>query len=523
MTADDRPPNALQTLREAFLSWRTAAVTLQSFPSGLPLGLVLIAVPAWLKVEGVDIKTIGFITAAQAPWAFKFLWSPLMDRYAPPFLGRKRGWAVVAQIALLGTTTALSILAAEPDRIWLIGLFTLLIAFASASQDIAIDAYAVDVLHEDEQGVAAGARSAVARFALFLSGRVVITAAKWISWTALFAAQALVYLPAIVLMYFSPEPEDLPPAPRSLRAAVWDPFVSFLRQHRAVEIAVFLTLYKFGDNLASSLVSPFLIDTGFDLADVGIAAGTIGLVATIGGSIIGGSITTAFGLGHALWLFGFLQAFSNIGYVFIAQAGPDRPLMYAAMAVEAATSGMGTGAFSVLLLRLTRKEFSATQYALLSSIFAIGRTIAGPIAGVLVDAMGWHGFFILTIFAAAPGLLMLQRFVPLGVRDPEFHDEVRSAAAPLTRAGLLGHALAGSLAGIGLGALFTASLEAVRALRTSGASSFDLVTPLATLLHPEGAAAWVTVTAIVLFGLVCGLASAALPAARRGVRSHRAS
>jgi MFS transporter, PAT family, beta-lactamase induction signal transducer AmpG len=513
----DRKSTA-QTLRQAFLSWRTAAVTLQAFPSSLPLGLVLIAVPAWLAVEGIDIKTIGFVTLAQVPWTFKFVWSPLMDRYAPPFLGRKRGWAVIAQVALLGTTVSLAFLSREPERVWLIGFVTLLIAFASASQDIAIDAYAVEVLREDEQGVAAGARSALGRLALFLSGRVVITAAKWISWAGLFAFQGLIYIPAMILMYFSPEPADLPRTPATLRSAAWDPFVSFLRQERAVEIAVFLTLYKFGDNLASSLVSPFLIQTGFDLTDVGIAAGTIGLVATVLGSIAGGTITTAIGLGHALWLFGFLQAFSNLGYVLIAQAGPDRPLMYAAMAIEAGTSGMGTGAFSVLLLRLTRKEFSATQYALLSSIFALGRTVAGPIAGLLVDAMGWSSFFILTIFAAAPGLIMLQSFVPLGVREPHFYVDAKRTGAPLSPAGLLFRAAVGTVAGTAIAALASASLGAVRALHQTPSSGFDLVTPLASLLMPLTAGDWVTVGAVLLSGIVCGFASAALPAARRGIR-----
>jgi len=516
----DRPGTA-HDLRQAFLSWRTAAVTLQSFPSGLPLGLVLITVPAWLAVQGTDIRTIGFITLAQAPWSFKFFWSPIMDRYAPPFLGRKRGWAVLAQAALLITTGALAYLAQEPQRVWLIGFVTLLIAFASASQDIAIDAYAVEVLHENEQGVAAGARSAVARFALFLAGRVVITAGKWISWTALFAAQALVYLPAMVLMYFSPEPENLPSRPRSLRAAVWEPFVSFLRQQRAVEIAVFLTLYKFGDNLASSLVSPFLVQTGFDLADVGIAAGTIGLVATIIGNIAGGAITTSFGLGHALWLFGFLQAFSNIGYVLIAQAGADRPLMYAAMAIETGTSGMGTGAFSVLLLRLTHKEFSATHYALLSSIFALGRTVAGPIAGIMVDAIGWKPFFIFTIFAAVPGLVMLQSFVPIGTRDPDLRIENRPEGIPLTFRRLLARAVTGTLLGMAIAGILSASLNALRNLHLDPANGFDILTPLVALVQPATLSDWITTAAVLLFGGVFGLSAAAFAAARHGIKSTR--
>ena len=504
-----------QSLAASFASWRTAAVTLQSFPSGLPLGLVLVAIPAWLAIEGVDIRTIGFVTLAQAPWTFKFVWSPLMDRYAPPFLGRKRGWALVAQAVLAIAMIALAVVALHPQRIWPIALATIAIAFAGASQDIAVDAYAVEVLHREEQGAAAGARSAVARFAFFLSGRVIITAARWVSWPVLFAVQSVVYLPAMVLMVFSPEPEEAPAPPQSLREAIWDPFVGFLRQHRAVEIAIFLVLYKFGDNLASALVSPFLIQVGFNQVDVGVASGTIGLVATIAGAVIGGAITTGIGLGHALWVFGFLQAFSNIGYVLIAQTGVDRPLMYGAMAIEALTSGMGTAAFGVLLLRLTQKEFSATQYALLSSIFALGRTLAGPIAGVLTDALGWRNFFLLTIVAAAPGLAMLQRFAPLGVRDPEFVVEPRRAGPPLTRAALVRRALAGGVLGTIIAALISALLSALHTLRATAV--FDLATPLRTIVTPAGVSDWIASCAVLLFGLVCALGAAALAAAQHGV------
>jgi PAT family beta-lactamase induction signal transducer AmpG len=510
-------PSTLESLGRSFTSWRTAAVTLQSFPSGLPLGLVLVAVPAWLALEGIDIRTIGFVTLAQAPWTFKFLWSPFLDRFAPPFLGRKRGWAVVAQAGILVTTLALAALALEPERVWLIAGVTFLIAFASATQDIAIDAYAVEVLHREEQGVAAGARSAVARFAFFLSGRVVITAAKYVSWPVLFAVQSLVYLPAAILMYFSPEPEEAPAPPSSLRSAVWDPLVDFLRQHRALEITIFLVLYKFGDNLASALVSPFLIQVGYDQIDVGVASGTIGLVGTIVGSILGGTITSAIGLGHSLWLFGLLQAFSNIGYVLIAQAGVNRLLMYGAIAVETGTSGMGTGAFSVLLLRLTQKKFSATQYALLSSIFALGRTVAGPLAGVLVDAIGWRVFFILTIFAAAPGLIMLQRFVPFGEKEPTLGTAARRVGGPVARRALLARALGGTALGVAVALVFQGMLDFLRSSRGGAAS---VVSPWAPLF-PASPGDWISLLATLLFGLVCGLMWAAMAAARRGVKNSR--
>ncbi len=488
---------------------------LQQFPSGLPLGLVLIAIPAWLKLEGFDIKTIGFMTLAQAPWTFKFLWSPLMDRYAPPFLGRKRGWALLAQGALLLTTLGLAIAAGNPRQVWVIGVAALLIAFASASQDIAIDAYAVEVLRPEEQGVAAGARNAVSRFALTLSGRIAITLATWVSWPVLFAAQAFLYLPAGVLTLFSPEPEVVPAPPKSLREAVWEPFVGFLRQHRALEIAAFLVFYKFGDNLASALVSPFLLEIGYDKWDVGIIFFWIGFSGTVLGSIAGGAITSGLGLGHALWLFGLLQAFSNIGYILVAQVGVNRPLMWSAMFVEAATTGMGTGAFGVLLLRLTQKRFSATQYALMSSIFALGRTVAGPIAGVLIDTLGFRTFFILTIFAAAPGFVMLQRFVPLGTREPSITQETRAVPSPLGRGGLIGRAFAGGALGLVFAALCGAALDALRTIKSTPGAGFTLAPYLGRLVQPESAGDWISILAIALSGATCALAGAAYAAARR--------
>lgn len=524
MSAPKSPPSrssTLHSLTQSFHSWRTACVTLQSFPSGLPLGLVLVSVPAWMKLQGFDNTTIGWVSAAQIPYAFKFLWSPIMDRFAPPFLGRKRGWAVVAQCGLFLATLWLALIAAHPARPWVIFAAVFAVAFTSASQDIAIDAYAVEVLHPEEQGIAAGARSAVSRTALTLSGRLAITAAKWAAWPALFAAQAFLYVPAAILMLFSPEPETVPSPPRSLREAVWEPFVGFLRQHRAVEIATFLVLYKFGDNLASALVSPFLLEMGFDKVDVGIVFFWIGFVGTIIGSIAGGALTSGLGLGHALWLFGFLQAFSNVGYILIAQVGVNRPLMWGAMLVESATTGMGTGAFSVLLLRLTQKKFSATQYALLSSIFALGRTASGPLAGVLSDALGWSTFFTLTIFAAIPGLVMLQRFVPFGSREPSLIVEGARAGRALTRRELTARAVLGALAGTIFAALYSATMDALRAMRsrtgTGPGPGFDPLPHLGKLLSPDSIGDWTTLLAIVVFGALCGLATAAMAAARHGV------
>ena len=251
-----------EAIVRAMSSWRTASVSLLSFSSGLPLGLVWIAIPDWMRDAGVDIEIVGLITLAHAPWTFKILWSPLMDRYAPPWLGRRRGWIVISQVALFVLTLALAGLGDQPNLPWIVIAFALAIAFASASQDIVIDAYAVDVLRKDEQAIAVGARTAVYRAAMYVAGALAITATSWISWPAVCVTLALIYLPMLVVTWRSPEPEVAVPSPATLRQAVWEPFLGFLTRHRALEILAFVFFYKFADNLAQSLQRPFLVDMG---------------------------------------------------------------------------------------------------------------------------------------------------------------------------------------------------------------------------------------------------------------------
>ncbi len=405
-----------------------ASVALLSFSSGLPLGLVWLAIPAWMARVGVDIKVIGLFTLAQAPWSFKLLWSPSMDRFPPPFLGRKRGWILLAQITLLLLALALAGVSRHPEAVWVIGAVALAIAFASATQDVAVDAYAVEVLRRDEQGAATGARTAFYRGGMLVAGGVSITLAAETSWVFVNVLLGLLYLPMMVVTWFAPEPAALPPPPHTLREAVVGPFLGLLGQPRALEILAFVVLYKLSDNLTQALIRPFLVQTGFGDFDVGIATATIGEVAAIVGAVAGGLLTDRIGMGRALWIFGLLQMLSNLGYAAVAQVGVNRPLMYSAQAFELGTSGLGMGAFGVLLLRLTEKRFSATQYALLSSLFTLPRILAGPLAGVLADALGWRNFFVLTVAFGFPGLVLLARFVPWGVRDLDF--EARSGLTP---------------------------------------------------------------------------------------------
>jgi PAT family beta-lactamase induction signal transducer AmpG len=507
---------AVASLMLAMRSKRTLAVVLQSFASGLPLGLVWVAIPDWMRDIGVDIRVVGLITLAQAPWTFKVLWAPLMDRYVPPFWGRRRGWMAVTQIALLVLGLLLAGVGERPDAIWVVAALAMAIALAAASQDIAIDAYAVEVLRKDEQGAAAGARTAIYRGAYTLAGSVAISLAARLGWPAVNVMLALVFVPMLVITWKSPEPDVQPPPPRTLREAVWQPFLSFLTRPQALEILAFVVLYKLSDQLTQSLTRPFLIDMGYNADQRGIAVGLITLTTTIVGAVFGGWVTTLAGLGHSLWIFGFLQLFSNIGYYILSiLGGPVGWVLYAAAGFEFLTSGMGTGAFSVLLLRLTEKRFSATQYALFSSLFALPRVVAGPITGFAVSAMGWPTFYLSTLAVSIPGLVMLHRFVPIGVREPEFELDSRPVAAPVS--GLAGPGIAAAAGLTVVAGLLVAVLDAMQAMRATPPAAFDVGAAMWRLLRPADLGAWVQIAGILTFAIVGGLFIAATRAKRTRV------
>ena len=526
--------STVASLRAAFGSWRVGAVVLQSFSSGLPLGLVWIALPAWLKYRGVDIRTIGLFTLAQAPWTFKFLWAPLMDRYRLPFLGRKRSWMLFFQVLLAAGILLLARQSADPS-VPAVAAIAIFIAFCSASQDIAIDGYAVEVLEKDELGVAVGGRVAFYRIAMLVAGAVAITVGQRVGWSTVFVLLALLFVPLAAVVVASPEPPLQIRPPQTLRAAVFDPFVSLFRKPRAPEIIAFILLYKLGDNMATALIRPFLIEKCFSPADVGLATATIGLFCTIGGTIFGAALTRRIGIGRALWVFGVLQALACVGYLAVdrvtAAAGTCaspaaggqplsiRILMYGATAIETGCQGMATGALDVFLIRLTQKRFSATQYALFASIFALGRTLAGAPAGILVDALGWTPFFLATILASIPGLAMLWRFVPPHVREPDFEIEGVHPKGPISRGALVGSAAGVALAAAAAAAVLSALLDALKAMRGAHPVPFDLETPLLRLLSPSTPAGWLGLAGPVVVGLLCGLAAAGLLAARRGVRT----
>jgi PAT family beta-lactamase induction signal transducer AmpG len=332
---------------------------------------------------------------------------------------------------------------------------------------------------------------------------------------------AACWIPLMIVTWKSPEPEVVPDPPQTLRQAVWEPFLGFLAQHRALEILAFVILYKLSDNLTQALTRPFLVQVGFDAKDVGVVTGTIALVATLIGTFLGGLLTNSLGLGRALWVFGFLQIFSNLGYALVAQVGPNKPVMYGAVAFELASTGLGSGAFGVLLLRLTQKRFSATQFALLSSLFSISRVLAGPPAGLLADAIGWRDFFILTLFTGIPGMVMLARFVPWSVRDPEFHVAAPSPGQPLPGRAVFARAAVAALLAWVVGLATMATLWGIRSYRAQ--HGFHFLQQVGQVLQPQTLGAWMTLIGILVMGLTVALMTAATLVARRGLAASAPS
>lgn len=377
------------------------------FASGLPLALTASTLQAWLTVTGVDLETIGVLTLVGLPYTVKFLWAPVMDRFVPPWLGRRRGWMALTQAGLLVGISTMAFL--SPERVpWLLGAAALVVASLSASQDIVFDAYRTDVLRPQERGLGAGISVMGYRIGMLVSGALALILADQIGWRGTYLLMAGCMAFAIGTTFFSPEP-DLPVIPpRILSEAVSEPLLEFFSRPAALWFLLLIALYKIGDAFAGSLATAFLIrGMDFTPTDVGVVNKGIGLVATILGAMAGGSLMARLGLFPSLMAFGLLQALSNLGFMLLAWTGKSYPVMVGAVAFENLSGGMGTAAFVALLMALCNHRFTATQYALLSAIGAVGRVIVGPPSGFLVEEFGWAIFFFITFLAAAPGLWLL--------------------------------------------------------------------------------------------------------------------
>ncbi|AOV97573.1 muropeptide transporter AmpG [Edwardsiella hoshinae] len=391
-----------------FTQRRSAVLLLLGFASGLPLALTSGTLQAWMTVSGVDLKTIGFFSLVGQAYVFKFLWSPLMDRYTPPLLGRRRGWLLLSQILLLLTLFAMGLL--DPQRhLWWLALLAVLVAFCSASQDIVFDAYKTDLLSAEERGAGAAISVLGYRLAMLVSGGLALWLAdRYLGWQATYWLMAALMLIGIAATLWAPEPQCDVPAPRTLEQAVLAPLRDFFQRDNAWLILLLIVMYKMGDAFAGSLSTTFLIrGVGFDAGEVGLVNKTLGLLATIIGALWGGVLMQRLSLFRALMLFGLLQGISNFGYWLLAITDKSLLTMGSAIFLENLCGGMGTAAFVALLMTLCNRSFSATQFALLSALSAVGRVYVGPLAGWFVELHGWPLFYLFSVIAALPGLALL--------------------------------------------------------------------------------------------------------------------
>jgi len=399
---------ALAEYAAAFRSRSIPLVMLLGFSSGLPLALTAGTLQAWLAVEGVDIVTIGWFALVGQPYTYKFLWAPLMDRYSPPFLGRRRGWLVITQLALLALLAWMGTLSPK-DSPWLTAACALAIAFVSASQDIVVDAYRTDILRPEERGAGAAVSVLGYRLAMLVSGAgALVLADQWLGWSGTYWLMAALMLVGVAAAWSALEPQGAGAAPATLEEAVRRPLAEYFSRQGAWLLLALVVLYKLGDAFAGNLSTAFLLrGPGFTATEVGAISKGLGLAATIAGALAGGALMAKLRLYRALLLFGLLQAVTNLGFLLLALAGKSYPLLAAVIGAENLCGGMGTAAYVALLMAMCDRRFSATQYALLSALSAVGRVYVGPAASYMVDGFGWAAFFFATFVIALPGIVLL--------------------------------------------------------------------------------------------------------------------
>ena len=390
------------------------------FASGLPLYLLITLVPAWLRTEHVDLKVIGVFALIQFPYTWKFLWSPFLDRYVVPVLGRRRGWMLLTQIGLLVVIASLGMFSPQTNLRVIVVLATLL-AFLSATQDIAIDAYRRELLSDAELGLGNAVHVNAYRIAGLVSGSLSLILADRMPWSQVFFITALFMIPGVVMTLLVREPERASP-PRTLRAAVVDPFREFITRQgwrSALLILAFLLFYKLGDSMCTALATPFYLDMGFSKTQIGLVAKNAGLWLQVIGALLGGLWMVRIGINKALWLFGVVQVVSILGFMWLASEGRHAEItslhltqLGVVIGLEALGVGLGAAAFVAFIARTTHPAYTATQLALFTSLTAIPRTFANAATGWLVEAMGWSGFFLLCAVLALPGMLLLFKVAP---------------------------------------------------------------------------------------------------------------
>ncbi|MEA1900141.1 MAG: AmpG family muropeptide MFS transporter [Thermodesulfobacteriota bacterium] len=382
---------------------------LMGFSCGLPLLLTITVLQAWMKEEGVDLTVIGLMALVGLPYTLKFLWAPFLDRYTLPFLGRRRGWLLTAQLFLFFSIIGLGL--TDPGgHPWMVAFAALLVTFFSASQDIVVDAYRREDLPDEELGLGSSFYINGYRVGMLLASGGGLILADHVSFSTVYLIMAACMLPGVLTTFFAPEPEIAAGTPESLKEAVLCPLIDYFSRKGALWILAFILFYKIGDTMASAMTTPFYLDIGFSKTEIGAVVKLFGFWATIIGSLIGGVLMLRQGIYRSLWIFGFLQALSTAGFALLARIGHSISALSAVIAFENLSSGMGTAAYVAFMASITNKKFTATQYALLSSLMGVPRVLASAPTGFFAKSFGWENFFIFCTLIAVPGMLLLLKF-----------------------------------------------------------------------------------------------------------------
>lgn len=395
----------LRTVR----SRRMIVAALYGFCSGLPLLLTASVLQAWMTREGISLEAIGLMALVGLPYTVKFLWAPLLDRYTLPFFGRRRGWLLVIQLALMAAIIGLG--QTDPLRYpWLLAAVAALVTFFSASQDIVIDAHRRETLADAELGLGSSLYVYGYRVGMLLASGGGLILADYLPFSLVYLILGLSLSVGIATTLFAPEAGVPQGTPRTLKSAVIEPFLEYFARRDAVLILLFILLYKIGDSMASTMTTPFYLDLGFSLTAIGTVVKLFGFWAVLAGLFVGGAAMMRLGIYRSLWLFGILQGVSTASFAVLAHIGASVVGLAAVISFENFSGGMGTAAYMAFMASLTDKKFTATQYALLSSLMGVPRVIASAPTGYMADALGWSAFFVVCSLIAIPGLLLLLHF-----------------------------------------------------------------------------------------------------------------
>jgi len=374
--------------------------------SGLPLLLAGKTLQAWMTEQEVSLATIGFFGLAGLPYTLKFLWAPIFDRYTPPFLGRRRGWILITQIGL--TITMLALALQQPkETLALVAALALLMSFFSASQDAVVDAYRRETLADEELGIGSAFYVYGYRTAMWVSGGLTFMIASQVSWNMIYLIMAGVMGVCALSTFLGEEPKVSGRTPKTIAGAVVEPLKEFFSRRGAMMILAFILFYKMGDTLAGAMATPFYLKIGFTKLEIGAIAKTFGFFSLLGGLFLGGVLIYKWGIERCLWIFGILQALSTAGFAVLATMGNSIAMLTWVIAFEDLSGGMGTAAFTAFMAAQTDKRFTATQYALLTSLMGVPRVIFSSFTGVMAESMGWTSYFIFCTLMSIPGLLLL--------------------------------------------------------------------------------------------------------------------